>query len=45
MLRFAVVTGLLVSSSPYAAPTLDIKGLGAPAEVCTDFDEFVNGTW
>jgi len=45
MLRFAVLIGLLVSASSYAAPTLDIKGLGAPAEACTDFDEFVNGTW
>ena len=28
-----------------AATTLDLKGLGAPAEACTDFDEYVNGQW
>jgi putative endopeptidase len=45
MLRFAVLIGLLASASSYAAATLDIKGLGAAAEACADFDEFVNGTW
>ncbi len=45
MLRSALLAGVLVSASSYAAPALDIKHLGAPAEACTDFDEFVNGAW
>ncbi len=28
-----------------AAPTLDVNGLGKPAEACSDFDEYVNGVW
>ena len=45
MLRSVMFGGLLVSVVTHAAPVLDIKGLGAPAEACTDFDEFVNGAW
>ena len=44
MLRPLIIATLAMTGVA-AATTLDIKRLGAPAEACTDFDEYVNGLW
>ncbi len=44
MLRLLLFAAVLVPTVG-AATTLDLKGLGTPAEACTDFDEYVNGLW
>ena len=44
MLRLLLFAAVFVPSVA-AATTLDLKGLGTPAEACTDFDEYVNGLW
>ena len=44
MLRLLIIAALFGPMVP-AATALDLKQLGAPAEACTDFDEYVNGQW
>ncbi|HSQ10807.1 MAG TPA: M13 family metallopeptidase N-terminal domain-containing protein, partial [Burkholderiaceae bacterium] len=44
MLRLLIIAAVFVPLV-VAATTLDLKRLGAPAEACTDFDEYVNGLW
>jgi predicted metalloendopeptidase len=44
MLRSLILVAVLAPTVATAA-TLDLKRLGAPAEACTDFDEYVNGQW
>jgi predicted metalloendopeptidase len=44
MLRLLLFAALCAPTVA-AATTLDLKQLGAPAEACTDFDEYVNGQW
>jgi len=45
MFRTLPIIAALISTTAAAASMLDIKGLGAPIEACTDFDEYVNGLW
>ncbi|HQR57568.1 MAG TPA: M13 family metallopeptidase, partial [Burkholderiaceae bacterium] len=44
MLRPLIIATLAMTGVAAATP-LDVKRLGAPAEACTDFDEYVNGLW
>lgn len=43
MLRRVILAALLLPAA--ASSALDLKGLGAPAEACVDFDAYVNGQW
>ena len=45
MLRTLLIAAVLAPTGAVAASSLDLKGLGAPAEACTDFDGYVNGLW
>jgi predicted metalloendopeptidase len=45
MLRTLLIAAVLMPTAAMAASPLDLKGLGAPAVACADFDEFVNGLW
>ncbi len=45
MLRTLLIAAILVPTVAGATSTLDLKGLGKPAEACVDFDEYVNGSW
>lgn len=45
MLQRVLLAALLLPAAASANPTLDLKGLGKPAEACVDFDAYVNGLW
>jgi len=45
MLQRTLLAALLLPAAAVASSTLDLNGLGAPAEACVDFERYVNGQW